>query len=118
MVAQSIFLAFAFTACAGTVGEPESVRKILEARYLGESSDLVLADLGPTTNQQAMRNGNVLFTWIKQTSKYATNVAIKSDEFCRISMIVGPNGAIQNIGKVDDSLGGWRISYCKEQYDL
>jgi hypothetical protein len=104
--------------CAGTEGLPEEVQSILERKYLGKNIDSVFLDLGPVTNSQVLSDGNVLYSWTRQTEKYKTNRIIKSDERCVINVLANENRIVTKIGKVDDSLGAWRISYCREQFSL
>ena len=62
-------------------------------------------------------DGRVAYTWRRVTDKYKSNLFIKSDERCVITMLSDRTGQlIQTIGTVDDSLGAFRLSYCAEQF--
>jgi hypothetical protein len=105
--------------CAGTVGQPEDVRQILTANYKNQSVQTVISGLGAPTDVFDMGTGAKVLTWRIQTNKYARNNFIKSDERCVVTMVTDNSGSIiESIGKVDDSLGGWNLSYCKEQLGL
>ena len=82
-------------------------------------TDSLIADLGVPTASMALGDGRKAYTWTWQTHKALANHFIKSDERCVITMMttVGED-KIAEIGKVDDSLGIWQISYCKEQLGL
>ena len=103
--------------CAGTEGRPEVVKNILERKYVGKKIDVVILDLGPA-KIMSLSGGNLLYVWRKQTEKYKSNKLIKSDERCVITMLVDTGGTVRKIGRVDDSLGAWEISYCREQFSL
>ncbi len=107
------------TACAGTQGQPESVRQLLTAKYVGKSLEAVVVDLGSPHSTFDFKSGVKSYTWRRDSAKYATNAFIKSDERCVITMLTDKTGTrISSVGKVDDSLGAFNLSYCKEQYNL
>jgi hypothetical protein len=106
-------------ACAGVRGQPETVQRLLREKYVGKQLQEVLLDLGAPDSSFQLDDGRVAYTWCRQTDKYKSNVFIKSDERCVITMLTDETGRlIETIGKVDDSLGAWRISYCAEQLGL
>ncbi len=105
--------------CAGTQGEPDSVRRLLISKYVGKPLEFVVLDLGSPFSTFEFTSGVKSYTWQRTSTKYATNVAIKSDERCVITMLTDKTGSkIDTVGTVDDSLGAWQFSYCKEQYNL
>ncbi len=105
--------------CAGVQGKPEYVRQRLQEKYVGKSLQQVTLDLGAPESSFRFSDGRIAYTWRRQTHKYQSNVMIKSDERCVITMISDPTGnMIEQIGQVDDSLGAWQMSYCCEQLGL
>jgi hypothetical protein len=114
-----IAIVFLLASCAGTHGDPESVQKRLKDKYAGKPIEEVVQDLGAPDPSFRLPDGRIAYTWRRQTNKYWSNVLIKSDERCVVTMITDQAGQkIESIGKVDDSLGGWQISYCAEQLGL
>lgn len=113
-------LVMGLEACAGTVGQPEAVQRILTSKYVGQSVQSVIVDLGAPSSEFDMGNGAKALTWRRDSAKYAnTNVIIKSDERCVVTMLTNTSGSIiASVGKVDDSLGAFNFSYCKEQLGL
>ena len=115
----TIVLAMLSSGCAGTVGRPDLVRQKLTNNYVGQNIEFVIERLGAPDSILKLESGKTVYTWKRQTNKYNKNSLIMSDERCVITMITDKNGKnIEKIGKVDDSLGGWRISYCAEQLGL
>ena len=107
------------TSSAGTKGTPEDVRQILVNKYIGSPLDMVILDLGAPVKQTRLDSGARALTWVRSTNKDAANRIIGSDERCVITMLTETKSdRIAAIGKVDDSLGAWQISYCKEQYNF
>jgi hypothetical protein len=112
-------LVIGLTGCAGTAGAPDYVKQKLAEKYLGKGIDAVVLDLGAPESTTRLASGSTAYTWKRVTSKYSSNIFIKSDERCIITMLSDKTGKrIESIGKVDDSLGGYNISYCAEQYEL
>lgn len=105
--------------CAGTAGSPDYIKKKLAEKYVGKRIDVVVADFGAPENTTKLATGANVYTWKRQTEKYKSNLFIKSDERCVITMLSDATGkTISSIGKVDDSLGAYDVSYCAEQYEL
>ena len=102
--------------CAGTVGQPEDVRRILTSKYVGQSVQSVIIDLGAPSSMFEMGTGVKALTWRRETRKRAHFI---SDERCVVTMITDISGStIASVGKVDDSLGAFVWSYCKELLGL
>ncbi len=114
----AICTVLAVSGCAGTEGTPVAVKQILEEKYIGKHVDEAFLDLGPADEREQLSSGNYLYSWTRQSNKYDTNLFIKSDERCSISIMADKDGIVRKIGTVDDSLGAWEISYCKEQFSL
>jgi len=105
--------------CAGTVGLPENVQQLLTSKYVGQSVQTVIVDLGTPSSMFNLGDGTKSLTWRRQSAKYANNLFIKSDERCVVTMLTDTTGnVITSVGKVDDSLGAFQLSYCKEQLGL
>ena len=105
--------------CVGSKGSPDYVKQRLAERYVGKDIDAVVVGLGAPESVKQLATGHIAYTWKRTSSKYQSNLFIKSDERCVITMLSDKSGKrIQTIGSVDDSLGGAEISYCAEQYEL
>jgi hypothetical protein len=114
-----LFILSGVTGCAGTAGAPDYVKQKLAEKYLGKGIDAVVIDLGTPESTARLASGSVAYTWKRTTSKYSSNIFIKSDERCVITMLSDRTGKrMETIGKVDDSLGAYDTSYCAEQYEL
>ena len=112
-----ITLACAGVGCAGVSGQPESIQALLQQKYVGRQLQDVVLDLGSPASSFKFDDGRVAYTWRRQTDKYKSNVLIKSDERCVITMLSDRTGrVIETIGTIDDSLGAFRLSYCAEQF--
>ena len=121
MFRQILFiLPLVLAGCAGTVGQPEVVRQILQSRFVDKSVETAVVSLGVPSSVFELESGVKALTWRRDSAKYAnTNAFIKSDERCVITMLTDATGnTIASIGKIDDSLGAFQFSYCKEQLDL
>jgi hypothetical protein len=113
----AITLACAGVGCAGVRGQPESIQVLLQQKYVGRQLQEVVLDLGAPASSFKFDDGRVAYTWRRLTDKYRSNVLIKSDERCVITMLSDRTGrVIETIGTVDDSLGAFRLSYCAEQF--
>ena len=113
----AITLACAGVGCAGVSGQPESIRALLQQKYVGRQLQDVVLDLGAPASSFKFEDGRVAYTWRRLTDKYKSNVLIKSDERCVITMLSDrPGQVIETVGTVDDSLGAFRLSYCAEQF--
>jgi hypothetical protein len=113
------FIALIISGCAGVRGQPDAVRSLLSEKYVGKELQQVIIDLGAPDSSFKLDNGCLVYTWRRQTDKYKSNLFIKSDERCVITMLTDKTGQrIENIGEVDDSLGAFRLSYCLEQFGL
>lgn len=105
--------------CAGIEGQPDEVRKVLEKRFVGKPLGDVVLVLGAPNATFKLGDGRSVYTWRRQTDKYRSNILIKSDERCVITMNVKVTPEIvEAVGEVDDSLGAFRVSYCAEQLGL
>jgi hypothetical protein len=112
-------IALIIAGCAGVRGQPEAVRSLLSEKYTGKELQQAIIDLGAPDSSFKLDNGHVVYTWRRQTDKYKSNLFIKSDERCVITMLTDKTGQrIETIGEVDDSLGAFRLSYCLEQFGL
>lgn len=88
-------------------------------KYCGKPFSYVVLDLGMPAASIKFNDGRIAYTWQRQTSKYQNNLFIKSDERFSVTMITDPSGnQIEQIGKVDDSLGAFKLSYAAEQLGL
>jgi hypothetical protein len=114
-----VLMSLALAACAGYQGRPEDISAKLKAKYVGKSVDEVISNMGVPANRVKLDSGRWAYTWLRQTNQFATNVLIKSEERCSVTMLtdVGGNN-IEIIGKVEDSLGAWQLSYCAEHLNL
>ena len=113
----ALTLACTTVGCAGVHGQPESIKALLQQKYVGRQLQDVVLDLGAPTSSFKLDDGRVAYTWRRVTDKYKSNLLIKSDERCVITMLSDRTGQlIQAIGTVDDSLGAFRLSYCAEQF--
>ena len=113
----ALVLASTTVGCAGVHGQPESIKALLQQKYVGRQLQEVVLDLGAPASSFKFDDGSVAYTWRRVTDKYKNNLFIKSDERCVITMLSDRTGqAIQAIGTVDDSLGAFRLSYCAEQF--
>ena len=113
----TLALACTTVGCAGVHGQPESIKALLQQKYVGRQLQDVVLDLGAPTSFFKFDDGRVAYTWRRVTDKYKSNLFIKSDERCVVTMLSDRTGQlIQAIGTVDDSLGAFRLSYCAEQY--
>ena len=111
--------AFALAGCAGHKGQPEDISAKLHAKYVGKPVDYAVVNLGVPTNRIQLDSGRWAYTWLRQTSQFATNVLIKSEERCSVTMLTDASGkTIEQVGKVEDSLGAWAFSYCGEHLNL
>jgi len=91
----------------------------LTAKYVGQTVESAVVDLGTPVTVFELEGGAKALTWRRDSAKYATNLFIKSDERCVITMLTDKTGnKISSVGKVDDSLGAFRMSYCAEQLGL
>ena len=105
--------------CAGVQGRPEYVKRRLQEKYLGRPLSSIVIDIGSPDSSLKFNDGRIAYTWRRQTTKYQTNLFIKSDERCVITMITDPSGnRIEQVGEVDDSLGAFNLSYAAEQLNL
>ena len=105
--------------CAGTVGQPEDVRRILTSKYVGQSVQSVIIDLGAPSSVFKMADGAKALTWRRHTPFQGPGKFITSDNRCVVTMFTDISGStIASVGKVDDSLGAFVWSYCKEQLGL
>ena len=110
-------LASTTVGCAGVHGQPESIKALLQKKYVGKQLQDIVLDLGVPFSSFKFDDGRVAYTWRRMTDKYKNNRFIKSDERCVITMLSDRTGQlIQTIGTVDDSLGAFRLSYCAEQF--
>ena len=110
-------LACTTVGCAGVHGQPESIKALLQQKYVGRQLQDIVLDLGAPFSSFKFDDGRVAYTWRRMTDKYKNNRFIKSDERCVITMLSDRTGQlIQTIGTVDDSLGAFRLSYCAEQF--
>lgn len=115
----TLALAFMLTGCAGTAGSPDMVRQKLESKYIGKQIDFVISDLGMPNSTIKLDSGRTAYEWRRQTDKYKSNVFVKSDERCVITMMTDNNNKrIETVGQIDDSLGAYEFSYCAEQLGL
>lgn len=95
------------------------MRALLVEKYIGKQLEVVVGDLGTPNETFEFKSGAKSITWQRVSDKYKTNAFIKSDERCVITMITDVTGSkIASVGIVDDSLGAFQFSYCKEQYSL
>jgi hypothetical protein len=91
----------------------------LTSKYVGQTVQSVIIDLGTPSLTYDLGDGAKALTWKRNSTKYATNVFIKSDERCVVTMITDKTGTkISSVGEVDDSLGAFQFSYCAEQLGL
>lgn len=105
--------------CAGTTGRPELVNKLLSDRYVGRDVDFAVLELGVPDLIIKMDSGRQAYTWRRESAKYRQNLFVKSDERCVVTLLTGTDGSkVELVGKVDDSLGAWQLSYCAEQLGL
>jgi hypothetical protein len=128
---SKVFLAMAvglaLSACAGA-GDKGAA---LSSRFVGQPFDTFVTRYGIPQGSQKLANGKTVYEWsshfgvantgapIQTLLMAGSNAQVQGGSYqleCKVRLIVGPSGMIEQFAVADDTIGAWQLSRCNEVF--
>lgn len=113
----------------------QMAQNYLDSNYVGKNMDEFVLKYGPPFGKFQLNNGDVLYSWSSEVKNYAmpatTTVSGTNmngyvnatattwgggsvSVYCKVNLVVGPDGVIKSLKPTADTIGKWTTSRCGE----
>lgn len=127
-----IFLALS-AVCISACTTSDQANQALATKFAGQSVDSFFIAYGPPAASHKLSDGRALYTWSERGHSYSTpstvnTTVIGNQAFstvdgggsirvqCTLKIVARPDGRIERIDVLSDTIGDWQLSRCNEVF--